>query len=248
MPPPARLAPADALTGIRLSGPPADIFSRFAPPFHLVSDMLFAAAFCPTAPLERAFPGRPFLRLGDRTPLVMWFSRVKAGTYTGPDGARAHLGEGAGLYNELTVLALLHGPAVFVPGIYLTSALSARVGWRYGMPKQPAVMGFQAAGTQVRASVYCGDHHSFAVAHALGGGRALGRLAAHFWPWWTWPAYFPDGRFVRGEITATPRIRPAWVQAGQLALPAAWLPAPVPLLPLGCYLPDQAMVLPPPGE
>ncbi len=61
----------------------------------------------------------------------------------------------------------------------------------------------------------------------------------------TWPVYFPGGRRVRAEIRAISQAQVARVQ-GQLALGTAWLPGPLPLLPLGIYLPGLRMRLPEP--
>ena len=73
-------------------------------------------------------------------------------------------------------------------------------------------------------------------------GAALDRL----WPRQVWPARFPSGSQVRACIQHTPCAQLALITAGRLALAAPWLPRPVALLPLGLYLPDQRMQLPPP--
>src|SRR5690348_9041188 len=105
---------------------PAPIFTRYSPPFDLLSDMLFAGALAPTGPLRAAFPAVPFLTLGGRTPLVLWFARVKEGCYRDPASGAVHClgGPGATLYYELNVLALLRRRGGFVPGIYATSGLT----------------------------------------------------------------------------------------------------------------------------
>jgi hypothetical protein len=53
---------------------------------------------------------------------------------------------------------------------------------------------------------------------------------------------------VRARILATPRVQFARVRGGRLALDAAWLPRPVPVLPLGIYVPGLRMQLPPPDD
>jgi hypothetical protein len=225
-----------------------NIFAEYGPPFDLRSDMLFAAALAPAGPLRATFPGVPFLSLAGRTPLVMWFSRIKEGRYRDPPSGevRGLGGPQDSLYNELNVLALLRWRAAFVPGIYATSALTIAVGHGYGMPKQPTQMTLALAGRRFRSQVDDHGRRTYVRARLLTDGRRLGARVSRFWPWWSWPACFPDGRFVRAQIRATPRVQLAHVQAGRLALAAPWLPRPVPLLPFGVYLPDQCMRLPPP--
>ena len=226
-----------------------DILTLYGPPFDLTSDMLFVAAFAPAGPLRRAFPGVPFLAVAGRIPLLMWFSRIQEACFRDAAGKRRCLGGPESvLYNELNVIALLRRPAVFVPGIYATSPLTIRLGHRYGMPKQPTTMGLATTRRQIASRVIDGRRRSFVRARLLGSGRGLAALVSRFWPWWSWPARFPDGRQVRARIVATPRVQLARVRGGRLALDAAWLPRPVPLLPLGIYVPDQRMQLPSPDH
>jgi hypothetical protein len=225
------------------------IFAVYGPPFDLRSDLLFAAALAPTAPLAAAFPGVPFLSALGHTPLVLWFADIREGCYRDAAGGRNCLGSRtAHLYYELNVMALLARRVVFVPGIYATSALTIRLGHRYGMPKQPTRMGRQVGEQRIRFSVYDGPAHSYVEARLLGSGRLLGALCGWLWPRWVWPARFPGGRRIRVRVQATPRVQIGLVRGGQLALRARWLPAPIPLLPIAAYVRDQRMRLPPPSE
>jgi hypothetical protein len=206
--------------------------------------MLFAVALCPTDPLRRSFPGVPFVSLLGRTPLLVWFSRVKSVCYTDATGERRCTGgPEAQLYNELNVLALLPR-AFFAPGIYATSELTIQIGRREGMPKQPAPMSLQAGGKRIRSRMIHGGRRSFVRARLLGSGKALGRLLSPALPLRVWPARFPSGRYVRAIIRATPRVRIAYLQAGRLSLETNWLPYRVRLLPLGLYFQDLRMQLP----
>ncbi|MFL5732031.1 MAG: hypothetical protein ACJ78Q_02425 [Chloroflexia bacterium] len=223
-------------------------FGEYGPPFDLLSDMLFAFALAPAGPLRAAFPGVPFLSLGGRVPLAMWFSRVKEGVYTHPTTqTRARLGGPSEvLYNELNVVAALRRRAGFVPGIYATSTLTIEVGHRYGMPKQPTRMEVRVRAGRFSAALDDRGRRSYVSAILPGTGRVPGWFISRAWPRWSWPAFFPDGRHVRVRIDATPRVQVAYIDAGRLALKASWLPKPVALLPVGIYLPNQRMRLPPP--
>lgn len=226
-------------------------FAEYAPPFDLLSDMLFAFAITPAQPLQSTFPDVPFLSVGGRVPLAMWFSRVKEGVYTDPAaGTRRRLGSRNDLlYNELNVVAALRSRAGFVPGIYATSRLTIEIGHRYGMPKQPASMAVHVGSRCFSAALDDRGQRAYVRAWLVGTGQVPGWFFSHLWPvWprWSWPACFPDGRHVRVQIEATPRVQLAYVRAGRLALDAPWLPSPVALLPMGIYLPNQRMHLPPP--
>jgi hypothetical protein len=224
-----------------------DVLARYGPPFDLASDLLFALALAPTAPLRCTFPGVPFLTLFGRTPLLVWFGRVRVGCYETPGGQRrCDGGPESVLYHELNVLALLRHPALFVPGIYATSARSIRIGRRYGMPKRATTMSFQVAAGRVRSGALVGARRSSVEARLLGSGRGLARLLTPWWPRHVWPVRFPSGSRVSAVVQATPRVQLAHIVRGQLALEAAWLPDALPLLPVGLYLPDLRMQLPPP--
>lgn len=224
-----------------------DIFSRYAPPFDLTSDLLFVFALCPAAPLRRTFPDIPFLSLLERIPLVIWFSRITQMCYHDTAGTQHCIGDTTrGLYNELNVVALLRRHALFVPGIYATSELTIQVGHRYGMPKQATVMRVQVVGKQFRSEMSNGTQQSFVWARLFGSGKGLAKIISHFLPRWSWPIRFPGGSSIRTLIQATPRVQMVHVQAGQLALEAQWLQEIVALLPVGFYLPAQRMQLPPP--
>ncbi|MFL5693520.1 MAG: hypothetical protein ACJ795_17130 [Ktedonobacteraceae bacterium] len=228
-------------------GTTADIFARYRPPFDLTSDMLFAFALCQTAPLRDAFPEIPFLSLPGKTPLVIWFSRVKKICYHDSRGVRRCIdGKETGVYNELNVVVLLRQRAFFVSGIYATSDLTIRVGHGYGMPKQPTMMNVQGEQKWFCSSMKDGTQQSFVRARLLGAGKLLGGVASHFWPRRIWPARFPSGSAVRPLLQATPWVQIVYVRRGQLALEATWLPKAVALLPIGFYLPDLRMQLPPP--
>jgi hypothetical protein len=220
---------------------------QYVPPLNLTSDMLFALALCPTAPLQRTFPGVPFWAWLGQTPLVMWFSRITAAWYDDPAGARHCESDVArGLYNELTVIALLRTQAIFVPGIYATSERTIAVGqYRYGMPKQPAIMQVRQRPGRFRARVAVGCHESNVTARLLGRGQLFARLLARSWPRPSWPVHFPSGHQVQPLIQATPRVQLAQIQRGRLATGAAWLPHPARLWPIGAYISGLQMRLPP---
>jgi hypothetical protein len=208
--------------------------------------MLFVLALCPTTPLRRTFPEVPFLSLLGRTALLMWFSRITEMCYhDATGGPHCMSGSSAGLYQELNVVAFLQERALFVPGIYATSMLSIRVGHRYGMPKQPTTMQVQVDEKWFCSEVRDGTRQSFARARRLGSGKGAAKLAPRFLPSFTWPVRFPSGSSIRALIEETPRVQLAYIQAGQLALEAEWLPKAVRLLPVGCYLPSLRMQLPP---
>jgi hypothetical protein len=224
-----------------------DIFAQYAPPFHLTSDMLFVLALCPSRPLRRTFPGVPFVSLLGKTPLLLWFSRITQMCYHDTEGTEHCIGGSeASLYHELNVVAFLREPALFVPGIYATSMLSVQVGHRYGMPKHPTTMSVQSAGPRFRSEMQDGTRQSIVRAQLLGSGKGLAKLISRFLPRWTWLVRFPSGSRIRALIEEMPRAQLAYVQAGQLALEAEWLPEAVRLLPVGCYLPGLRMQLPPP--
>jgi hypothetical protein len=227
-------------------GAMTDIFVQYAPPFDLTSDMLFALALCPTRPLSQAFPGVPFLSLVGKTPLLLWFSRITEMCYHDTTGAQHCLGEAAGLYDEVNVVAFLRQRMLFVLGIYATSDLTIRVGHGYGMPKHPTRMQVQVDEKWFCSEVRDGTRQSFVRARLLGSGKGAAKLASWFLPSFTWPVRFPSGSGIRALIEETPHMQLAYVQAGHLALEAEWLREVVHLLPVGCYVPGLRMQLPPP--
>ena len=220
---------------------------QYVPPLDLTSDMLFAFALCPAGPLQETFPGVPFCVWQGQTPLAMWFSRITAGCYQDPAGVRHCESDVArGLYNELTVIALLRTRAIFVPGIYATSERTIAIGqYRYGMPKQPAAMVVQQRGGRFRARVATGHEESSVSARLLGNGAPFARLLAWALPRPTWPARFPSGHEVRPVIQAASRVQGALIQRGRLAVDAAWLPRAASLWPVGAYVSGLQMRLPP---
>lgn len=224
-----------------------DIFDTYSPPFDLISDMLFVGCMASTRPLRREFPGTPFLNLGGFTPLVVWFSRVRSLCY-GSAEEQECLDESTGFgYNELNVVALLRGRRIFVPGIYATGELSRRLGLRYGMPKSRVEMDFSADSGTVLSSLEMPEARSEVRAGILSSGRLFALPFGRATPWWTWPASFPDGSFVRANILRVPRLKLAHVE-GQLELPVSWLTGPRRLLPVGVYVPGLRMLLPGPGR
>lgn len=227
----------------------ADVFARYAPPFDLTSDLLFALALGRTAPLRQAFPGVPFLSCLGKTPLLIWFSRVTEACFGDPAGERrCEGGPAAVLYHELNVFALLRQPALFVPGIYATSERSVRIGHGYGMPKEPTTMSLEGAGQRFESSMPHGARRTFVRARLLRHGEVLAKPASLLWPRRVWPVRFPSGSNVRGLIQAVPSAQIAHVRTGQLSLDTAWLPRPIRLLPVGLYLPGLRMQLPPPEQ
>lgn len=230
------------------AGATSDIFAQYAPPFDLTSDMLFALALCSTRPLSQVFPGVPFLSLVGHTPLLLWFSRITQMCYHDRLGVQHCLGEAAGLYYELNVVALARQRMLFVPGIYATSELTIRVGQGYGMPKHPATMQVQVGGSRFYSEVRDGRRQSVVQARLLGSGNGLVKLVSRFLPSFTWPVRFSSGSGIRALIEETPGVQLAYVQEGQLALEAEWLPQKATLLPAGFYLPGLRMQLPPPSE
>ena len=223
------------------------VFTEYVPPFELASDMLFAAALAPAKPLRRAFPQVPFLTLAGRVPLAMWFSRITGLGYGTPSGERVcEGGPDSLLYNELNVVALERRGALFVPGIYATSERTIRVGHGYGMPKEPTSMTLQAQGPRFVSDVRVNAQLSLVHARLVGRGDWTARLLARLWPRWVGPVEFPSGDSVKARIDAAPRVQFARIENGRLALGEAWLPEPVALLPLGLYVTQLRMTLPPP--
>ena len=224
----------------------AAALERYRPPYDLTADMLVVPVLCPTAPLRQTFPRVPFLSVGGKTPLVLWFSRITHACYRDAAGERRCEGDGEPpLYKELTIVVLLRQRALFVPSIYATSERTIRIGHRYGMPKQPTLMHLQVHSTRFEASMIDGARESFVRARLLGRGVGVAPIVSRLWPRQMWPACFPAGTQVRAVIQATPRVQVAHVEAGQLSVDAAWLPDAVPLLPVGLYLPRLRMRLPP---
>jgi hypothetical protein len=230
-----------------------DILAAYRPPFEFTSDMLFVPALCPTGPLRRAFPGVPFLSLLGRTPLLVWFSRVKEGcAYDAAGQWRCEGGTDTVLYHELTVVATMRRRALFVPAIYATSARSVRLARHYHhMSKYPVEMTLRLAGrrfeAQAREAGGGGRLGGLGAVRArlLGSGRLLARLAAFLWPMRVWPVRFPAQTEVRGSVLAVPALYPALVPAGRLTPGASWLPRGTRLLPLGLYAADLRLRLPP---
>jgi hypothetical protein len=224
---------------------------RYRPPFVLTSDMLFVVALTRTVDLQRSFPGVPFLSVLGRVPLVVWFSRITESCY------RDHAGEWrrerstspAGIYSEVSVLALLRRRAMFVPDIYASEARTVQIARHYyAMPKHLAHTDVRIGDGWFEGMLAEGGRRSVVRARLRGSWRGLGALVVRLWPRWTWPVHFPSGGHVRALILATPRVQVASVRAGQLALQTPWLAATPPFLPIGVYLPGLRMQLPPPVQ
>lgn len=223
------------------------ILTQYQPPYELAADMLFAVALAPTAPLRRVFPQTAFLSILGHTPLVMWFSRITEIHYGTADGGRiTEGGPEAAIYNELNVVALLRRRALFVPGIYATSERTIRIGRQYGMPKQLTTMTVATTPRQFVSQVTENNHHTDVRARFVGSGRWLATVVSWLWPRWVGPVLFPDGRQVAALILKTPRLRLAHIKTGRLALDETWLPDVLPLWPIGLYVPQLRMCLPPP--
>jgi hypothetical protein len=232
--------------GLRVDGEHGDdVLARFVPPFDLESDMLFAFAAADARHLRSAYPGSPFVEVGGRAPLLLWFSRIRR-IWHGPGEARSCLDERDGYgYDELTVAVPLAGRTLFVPGIYATSALTLAIGHRYGMPKRLAEMRFAVDAERVSAWATREGASSEVEASLLASGRVLGGLLRRTLPWWSWPARFPSGEAVRARVQRLPRAQLAGVR-GTLGLAEPWLPDRVPLAPLGLFVPGLGMRLPAP--
>jgi hypothetical protein len=238
----------DTAMARRTGEAPADLLSRYQPPYDLTADLLLVLAPCPTAPLRRAFPKLKLLSLLGRTPLLLWFSRTTRVSYQNADGARRGDGDArSALYHELNVVAPLQDRALFVPAIYATGERTIQIGrGYYGMPKQPATIYLRVSGERFVASAADGPCRGYVRARLFGSGEHLARLTARWWPRRLGPVHFPGTRReLRALIQEVPAVRPAYVYAGRLALRAAWLPRSVPLLPVGLYLPGLRMQLPP---
>jgi hypothetical protein len=224
-----------------------DPFVRYRPPYDIESDMLIAAATTATAPLRHEHPRGRFLEVGGRTPLLLWFSRVRR-IWHGPAGARSCLDERDGHgYAELNVAALLRERAFFVPGIYATSDLTLAIGHRYGMPKRSVAMRFAADAQAVSAEVWHDGANTWLHARVLASGRLLAAALRLRAPWWSWPARFPSGSCIQAQVQRVPRAQLVRVE-GVVTLSEPWLGEPAHLWPLGIYLPGQRMRLPAPDQ
>ena len=176
-----------------------------------------------------------------------WFSRVTGLGYVTPEGKRVwEGGPDSLLYNELNVVAFERRGALFVPGIYATGERTIRVGHGYGMPKEPTQMSLQAQGPRFVSDVRVNGQLSLVHARLFGSGRWMARLLAWLWPRWVGPVEFPGGDRVKARIDAAPSVQLARIENGRLALAESWLPDPLTLLPLGLYVTQLRMTLPPP--
>lgn len=230
----------------RASGDP---FETYPPPFNLDSDLLLVAGTCALAPLRSTFPHVPFLEVGSRAVLGVWFARVHD-IRSGPNGGRRiRPATPSDLpYQELNVGVLLRGRRLFVPGIYATSELTLALGHRYGMPKKQARMTYQFSGGEVSSQVRSDGGDSRVVARSVTGGRLAGTLVSRALPWWSWPVHFPSGSRIEALLERAEDTRLVWLSDRRLALNEPWLPEPVSLWRLGLHVPRQRMRLPAPPD
>lgn len=226
---------------------PQAVFEHYAPPFDLTSDFLFALAFAPNAPLRNAFPELPFLSIARRTPLVVWFSRVRHILYTNAEGRRQEMGgPKAILYDEINVAALLKAQQFFIPAIYSSSPLAVQIGHAYGMPKNLAPVQIEQTDTTFNTLLQSAEHRSYIIAERLLQSRVLRFISHRFLPRPIWKALFPASTCVTPIVQ--PMHTPQWyrIREGGFDRPLPWLPNPIPFLPIGMYSPGQEMQLPPP--
>jgi hypothetical protein len=226
---------------------PQVVFDVYAPPFDLTSDFLFAFAFAPTAPLQKAFPAIPFVSIANRTPLVVWVGRIRHIRYTNAGGKRQEMGgPEAILYDEINVAALLKARQLFIPAIYSSSSLAVQIGHAYGMPKSLAPVQLAQTATTFNTMLQSAEHRSYIIAERLRHSRFLRFISRRFLPRPIWKALFPSSAGVTPIIQ--PMRAPQWyrIREGRFDLPLPWLPNPIPFLPLGLYSPGQEMQLPPP--
>jgi hypothetical protein len=225
-----------------------DVFDDVPPPFDLVSDMLLTGATCPVGPLRKSFPDVPFLALGDRAVVGMWFSRVLSAR-VGPGGERELTPASDPHdfpYAELTVAVLVRGGHAFVPGIYATGELTLRIGHRYGMPKVLVPMTYEASDRAVRSVAWVRGGESRVAARVLASGRLLAALLDRAFPRWSPIVSFPSGSNVQARLERAERVHLTWIDSGRLALDEPWLPRAVALWRLALHVPRQRMVLPAP--
>lgn len=226
-----------------------DPFETYPPPFDLTSDMLLLGATCAVAPLQAVFPALPFVSLGGRALLGIWFARIME-IRCGQGGRRRIEADEspAGVpYDELNVAALLRNRRLFVPGIYASSHLSLRLGHRYGMPKKWTNMDYRASGREVRSHAVVENARSFVTARSLPGGRLVGTGLARTLPWWSWRVDFPSGSWIESLIESGGGARLLWVKEGELTLDEPWLPRAVTLRGPALHIPRQRMMLPEPA-
>lgn len=226
---------------------PTSLLAHYHPPFDLTSDFLFAFAFAPTRPIAQYFSAMPIVSLAGRTPLVIWFSRVRHIRYGASNGERQSLGAfDKTLYYELNVMIPLKARALFVPAIYATSHLTIEIGHTYGMPKEFTAMEIRQSATRFHGTVKTAKGSSFVHAHKVARNRLLEWLAPKILPLRLWKTRFPSNRWVKPLIQGVPRAEWYRIAEGVLDLQEPWFPEPVGLLPIGLYLPQQQMQLPPP--
>jgi hypothetical protein len=226
----------------------ADVFERYRPPFDLEADMLFVTTVVPTGLLASNFPGVPFLRLAGSTPTVLWFSRVRS-LWHGPPEQRMKLDESTGFgYDELNFVVLLRGRRLFVPVIYASGGLTQELGHRYGMPKRPVRMSFFADERVVESTAVSPGVRAEVRARLRASGRITALPFAVYTPWWSWPAHFPDGSYIRALVQGVPRAQLASVR-GRLVLDVPGLPRLIHIWRVGVFVPGLRMRLPaPPRE
>jgi hypothetical protein len=223
------------------------ILKNYRPPYGLTSDFLFVVGLSATGPLRRSFPEVPFLSVFGKTPLVLWFSRITEACYYDSNGQRQCDRDTEQIpYTELTVITLLYKRALFVPRLYASSQLSVQIASIYSMPKILHSVSWRESNGQLFSSLVEKGHHSLVQARLFKGGKMGATLISPMLPVTTWPAQFPAKSSVRAIIQNVPSVQLALIRKGQLSLPELWLPEPVPFFPIGLYLPQLTMSLPPP--
>lgn len=217
------------------------------PPYDVTADFLFVLALSATAPLRQSFPEVPFLSVFGKTPLVLWFSLTSEACYYDVNHRQqCEQGTDQIPYRELNVVTLLNKKVLFVPRIYASSHLSVVISSLYGMPKTRHDLSWSESEVYISSELIKAEHRSFVRARPFLYGKIGAKLLSFFLPFTTWPVLFPGQTRIRAIIKKVPAIRPALIKKGQLSLPEPWLPDPVSFFPIGLYVPQLVMHLPPP--
>jgi hypothetical protein len=219
----------------------------YQPPYELTADFLFVTALARTVPLQKSFPGIPFLSILGKTPLILWFSRITEACYYDINRQRQCEHNTDEIpYTELNVITMLNKRCLFVPNIYASSHLTVQIASLYGMPKTLHALSWNENKAYISSSLIEPGYQSTVQARVFKTGKIGAKLLSAFLPLTSWPALFPAKRSVQAIIQNIPAVRLAWIKQGQLAIPEPWLPKPVSFFPLGLYLPRLSMTLPPP--
>lgn len=216
------------------------------PPFDLKSDMLLVMGIGETFRLRARFPGVPFLSTFNRTPMLIWFSRITQACYLDSAGRnQCDTDETVGLYNDITLIAPLRNGSVFVPAVFTTSLQNVQVAHTYyAMPKALAEIQVDTRRNEFVSRLQTGADEGAVHARRVGKGRFLATLAARFLPWRTMRVWFSTRSFVRALLQALPRLYLAPIRTAQLYFPAAGFSQPLWIFPIAIYAPETAMQLP----